>query len=127
MMCLLSCFMPLLLIFRMFMKLIKVPNTGFTILLHIFLIFWVYCLLRLVCVYVFMQYIQGINRNQAVLFSRCLDELVDQENDVRIIDLFVEYITLNFKLIIFGRTERHPQQLSVHNSCKPCHEPDFEH
>ena len=25
-----------------------------------------------------MQYIQGINRNQAILFPKCLDELIDQ-------------------------------------------------
>jgi hypothetical protein len=40
-----------------------------------------------------MQYIKGNNRNQAVLFPRSLDELVDQQNDVRIKDLFVESIT----------------------------------
>lgn len=46
-----------------------------------------------------MQYIQGINRNQAVLFPRCLDELVDSDNDVRIIDLFVDSINLeDYKL-----------------------------
>ncbi len=27
-----------------------------------------------------MQYIQGNNRNQAVLFPKCLDELVDVDN-----------------------------------------------
>jgi hypothetical protein len=30
-----------------------------------------------------MQYIQGNNRKQAVLFPKCLDELVDQDNEVR--------------------------------------------
>jgi transposase len=53
-----------------------------------------------------MQYIQGNNRNQAILFPRCLDELVDQENDVRIIDLFVESITFeDYKFIIKHNTE----------------------
>jgi transposase len=48
-----------------------------------------------------MQYIQGNNRNQAFLFPRCLDELVDQENDARITDLFVESITLeDYKFFI---------------------------
>ena len=40
----------------------------------------------------YMQYIQGNNINQAVRFPKCLDELVDQDNEVRIIDLFVETI-----------------------------------
>jgi transposase len=56
-----------------------------------------------------MQYIQGDNQNQAVLFPRCLNELVDQENEVRIIDLFVESITLEaYKFIIKLNTEGRP-------------------
>jgi transposase len=56
-----------------------------------------------------MQYIQGNNRNQAVLFPKCLDELVDQDNEVRIIDLFVETIKLeDFKFIIKHHTEGRP-------------------
>lgn len=56
-----------------------------------------------------MQYIQGNNRNQAVLFPKCLDELVDQDNEVRIIDLFVESIKLeDFKFIIKSNTEGRP-------------------
>jgi transposase len=56
-----------------------------------------------------MQYIQGNNRNQAILFPRCLDELVDQENEVRIIDLFVESIKLeDFKFIVKLNTEGRP-------------------
>lgn len=35
-----------------------------------------------------MQYIQGRNRNQGVLFLKCLDELVDQDNEVTCFDLF---------------------------------------
>ena len=56
-----------------------------------------------------MQYIQGINRNQAVLFPRCLDELVDLDNDVRIIDLFVDSIQLeDFKFIVKNSIEGRP-------------------
>lgn len=56
-----------------------------------------------------MQYIQGNIRNQAVLFPKCLDELVDQDNEVRIIDLFVESIKLeDFKFIIKHNTEGRP-------------------
>lgn len=56
-----------------------------------------------------MQYIQGNNRKQAVLFPKCLDELVDQDNEVRIIDLFVESINLeDFKFIVKNNTEGRP-------------------
>lgn len=56
-----------------------------------------------------MQYIQGNNRNQAVLFPKCLDELVDQDNEVRIIDLFVESIKLeDFKFIVKLNAEGRP-------------------
>ena len=36
-----------------------------------------------IIIYLYMQYIQGNNRNQAVLFPGCLDELVDQNKKVR--------------------------------------------
>lgn len=56
-----------------------------------------------------MQYIQGNNRNQAILFPRCLDEIVDQDNEVRIIDLFVESIKMaDFKFVIKHNTEGRP-------------------
>lgn len=37
-----------------------------------------------------MQYIKGTDRTQAVLFPQSLDEIVDESNEVRIIDLFVK-------------------------------------
>lgn len=40
----------------------------------------------------FMQYIQGTNRTQAVLFAENLDQIVGKDNEVRLIDLFVESI-----------------------------------
>ncbi|MEI6950850.1 IS1182 family transposase [Paraflavisolibacter sp. H34] len=48
-----------------------------------------------------MQYIQGTDRTQAVLFPRSLDEIIDEDNEVRIIDLFVNSIDLaqfNFRI-----------------------------
>ena len=42
-----------------------------------------------------MKYIQGQNRNQTLLFPVSLDEAVDPENEVRIIDLFVNSIDLS--------------------------------
>jgi transposase len=42
-----------------------------------------------------MQYIQGTNRTQAVLFHENLDQIVSADNEVRLIDLFVESINMD--------------------------------
>ena len=56
-----------------------------------------------------MQFIQGTNRTQSVLFSENLDQIIDQENEVRLIDLFVESINLtDFKFIIKTSIEGRP-------------------
>ena len=56
-----------------------------------------------------MHYIQGSNRIQVVLFPQCLEELVDQDNEVRIIDLFVDSINLDdFKFIAKLNKEGRP-------------------
>ena len=41
-----------------------------------------------------MQYIQGTNRIQAVLFSESLDQIISANNEVRLIDVFVQGITM---------------------------------
>lgn len=63
-----------------------------------------------------MQFIQGRNRTQSVLFPESLDQIVGQGNEVRIIDLFVESINLtDFKFVIKttveGRPAYHPKDL----------------
>lgn len=63
-----------------------------------------------------MQFIQGKNRNQSILFPDTLDQLVEDDNEVRIIDLFVESINLSdFKFVIKttkeGRPAYHPKDL----------------
>ena len=63
-----------------------------------------------------MQYIKGTDRTQAVLFPQSLDEIIDQSNEVRIIDLFVESIdltqfSLRVKLSAEGRPPYHPKDL----------------
>lgn len=56
-----------------------------------------------------MQYIQGKNRKQSVLFPQSLDEIISADNEVRIIDLFAESINLaDFKFIIKNATEGRP-------------------
>ncbi len=41
-----------------------------------------------------MQFIQGKNREQSILFPQSLDQIIAQDNEVRIIDLFAESIQL---------------------------------
>lgn len=53
---------------------------------------------------VFMgKYIKGIDRGQLVLFNNCIDDMVAQDNYVRVIDLFVEH--LNLKELGFDKAE----------------------
>ena len=63
-----------------------------------------------------MKYIQGTNRNQLTLFPVSLDDSIDPDNEVRVIDLFVE--SLNFSKLGFrvdhienGRPAYHPADL----------------
>lgn len=63
-----------------------------------------------------MQFIQGKNREQSLLFPESLDQIIEQDNEVRIIDLFVESIGLeDFKFSIKttkeGRPAYHPKDL----------------
>ena len=54
-----------------------------------------------------MQYIQGKNREQSVLFPQSLDEIISADNEVRIIDLFAESIDLaGFKFVTKTREGR---------------------
>lgn len=57
-----------------------------------------------------MKFIQGNDRNQSVLFTDCLDQIVDQDNEVRLIDLFVEAIDIKeYSFYIKESTEGRPQ------------------
>jgi transposase len=63
-----------------------------------------------------MQFIQGKNREQSLLFPESLDQIIEPDNEVRIIDLFVESINPeDFKFIIKttkeGRPAYHPKDL----------------
>jgi transposase len=41
-----------------------------------------------------MKYVEGFNRNQAVLFPQCIDEMISPDAEVRIIDAFAESLPL---------------------------------
>src|SRR6266705_4760817 len=63
-----------------------------------------------------MQFIQGKNRTQSILFPESLDQIVEPDNEVRIIDLFVESINLadfhfEIKTSKEGRPAYHPKDL----------------
>jgi len=63
-----------------------------------------------------MKFIQGKNRTDSVIIAETLDHFVEQDNDVRMIDLFAESINLSdFKFIIKttleGRPAYHPKEL----------------
>ena len=63
-----------------------------------------------------MQFIQGKNRTQSILFPQSLDQIIEQDNEVRIIDIFVESINPeDFKFVIKttkeGRPAYHPKDL----------------
>jgi transposase len=63
-----------------------------------------------------MQFIKGENRTQSILFPQSLDQIINQDNEVRIIDLFVESISLaDFQFFIKstqeGRPAYHPKDL----------------
>jgi len=71
-------------------------------------------------VYLYMQFIQGKNRTQSILFPESLDQIIDQDNEVRIIDLFVESINLSdFKFVIKSSLEGRPA--SNKHLCKSSH------
>ena len=63
-----------------------------------------------------MQFIEGKNRNQSILFPQSLDQLIGHDNEVRVIDLFVEGIKLDdfhfiMKVTKEGRPAYHPKDL----------------
>jgi transposase len=63
-----------------------------------------------------MKYITGIDRNQSVLFPISLEHSIDHNNEVRIIDMFVDNLPLNdfgFKTdhMENGRPAYHPSDL----------------
>ena len=63
-----------------------------------------------------MDYIEGSNRNQTVLFPESLDEYIAGENPVRVIDAFVDSLdlqTLDFTHAVLNETGRPPYHPAV--------------
>ena len=56
-----------------------------------------------------MQFIEGKNRTQSILYPESLDQIIDQNNEVRMIDLFVDSINpQDFKFIMKTSMEGRP-------------------
>jgi transposase len=63
-----------------------------------------------------MKYIQGENRKQIHLFTQSLDEIIESDNEVRLIDAFVEHLDIEEygfeqNRIENGRPAYHPKTL----------------
>lgn len=63
-----------------------------------------------------MKFISGTNRQQVEIFTRCLDETIENDNEVRIIDLFVDSLKLrefgfDMEFVDNGRPAYHPADL----------------
>ena len=63
-----------------------------------------------------MKFIIGTNRNQLPLFASSIDEAIAQDNEIRLIDLFVDSLKLsdfgfNFDFVENGRPAYHPSDL----------------
>jgi transposase len=63
-----------------------------------------------------MKFITGKNRQQVQIYTQCLDETIAQDNEIRLIDLFVDSLSLldyGFKMdfIENGRPAYHPADL----------------
>jgi len=63
-----------------------------------------------------MKFIKGIDRNQAALFPVTLEQSIDEDNEVRIIDLFVDILSIEdygFEIehVENGRPAYHPSDL----------------
>jgi transposase len=62
------------------------------------------------------KFITGTNRYQLPLFSSSIDDAINQDNQVRLIDLFVDSLTLpdfgfDFQFVENGRPAYHPSDL----------------
>ena len=63
-----------------------------------------------------MKFINGTNRHQIEIYTSCLDETIDKDNEVRIIDLFVDSLKLSdfgfeLEFVDNGRPAYHPADL----------------
>ncbi len=49
-----------------------------------------------------MKYIQGVDRNQTAIFPTTMEMAIDEDNEVRVIDFFVESLDIQLYSIQFA-------------------------
>ena len=74
------------------------------------------CVTRWFFVHLSMKFINGTNRNQLPLFASSIDDAIAQDNEIRLIDLFVDSLKLSdfgfaFDFVENGRPAYHPSDL----------------
>jgi transposase len=58
------------------------------------------------------RYVEGENRSQSTLFPECLDDYIAEDNPVRVVDVFVDELSL--KALGFEGAE--PEETGAHHS-----------
>ena len=61
------------------------------------------------------QFVEGANRDQSTLFPECLEDWIDENNAVRVIDVFVD----NLDLSGLGFTRVEPKATGRHHIIEP--------
>lgn len=63
------------------------------------------------------RFVEGVDRDQATLFPECLDDWIDEDNPIRVVDVFVDGLdlaVLGFERVAPKETRRpsyHPSVL----------------
>ena len=60
-----------------------------------------------------MKFINGINRNQLPLFASSIDDAIAQDNEIRLIDLFVDSLKLADFGFTFDFVENRPKSIKT--------------
>ncbi len=64
-----------------------------------------------------MSYINGTPRGQSVLFPATLDEYLDENNAVRAIDAFIEYLPFNELRFVRGEPAETDGLVTIRECC----------
>ena len=58
------------------------------------------------------RFVEGTDRGQSTLFPECLEDWIDEDNSVRVIDVFVEELDLA-SLALVGSIRKQPVGLHI--------------
>jgi hypothetical protein len=65
------------------------------------------------------RFVEAVDRNQRTLFPECLDDWIDEDNPVRVIDAFVDWIDLG-ELGFDGVVPEATGRPIIPRSCSSC-------